>query len=155
MVRPMDPVNVSDYEARAREAISGPILDYYDGGANDEVTRDNRSAFEPISLFPRVFRGVAFRDTRTTVLGFDLAMPIIIAPVALIGMAYPDMRWRLVRRVRLDRSTCSARSRPYRSRESYKQLPAASGSSCMYIRTEGRLRPSSVASRRPGAQRSN
>ncbi len=84
-------VNLADYETRAREAISGSVLDFYDGGANDEITlRDNPAAFSRIPLYPRVFRGTARRDTSTTVLGFPIATPVVIAPVALLGMIHPD-----------------------------------------------------------------
>ena len=84
-------VNLADYEAQAREAVSGSILDYYDGGANDELTlRENPAAFGRIPLYPRVFRGSAQRETTTTLIGFELSMPVIVAPVALVGMAYPD-----------------------------------------------------------------
>jgi hypothetical protein len=56
-------VNLADYEAHAREAISGSVLDYYDGGANDEFTlRDNPAAFSRIPLYLRVFRGTARRE---------------------------------------------------------------------------------------------
>jgi 4-hydroxymandelate oxidase len=84
-------VNLEDYEAHAREAISGSILDYYDGGANDEITlRDNPAAFDRIPLYPRVFRGTDRRDTSTTVLGFPITTPVVVAPVALLGMIHPD-----------------------------------------------------------------
>ena len=84
-------VNLADYEAHAREAISGSVLDYYDGGANDEITlRDNPAAFSRIPLYPRVFRGTDQRDTSTTVLGFPIATPVLVAPVALLGMIHPD-----------------------------------------------------------------
>ena len=84
-------VNLSDYEARAREIAEGSTLDYYDGGSNDEITlRENVAAFSRITLYPRVFRGVGKRDTRTTILGMPVSTPIIVAPVALIGMLHPD-----------------------------------------------------------------
>jgi 4-hydroxymandelate oxidase len=84
-------VNVAEYEARAREVIAGSTLDYYDGGSNDEITlRDNAAAFSRITLYPRSFRGTDRRDTSTTVLGFPVATPIMVAPVALLGMLSPD-----------------------------------------------------------------
>jgi len=80
-------VNLADYEARAREVVAASTLDYYDGGANDEITlHENAAAFSRITLYPRVFRGTAQRDTSTRVLGFPVAIPILVAPVALIGM---------------------------------------------------------------------
>src|SRR5262245_60601649 len=79
-------VNLADYESRAREVAGDATLDYYDGGANDEITlRENTAAFDRITLYPRVLRGVGERDLSTTVLGIPVTTPTIVAPVALIG----------------------------------------------------------------------
>jgi len=84
-------VNLADYESRAREVAGDSTLDYYDGGANDEITlRENAAAFGRITLYPRVLRGVGERDLRTTVLGMPAATPTIVAPVALIGRFHAD-----------------------------------------------------------------
>jgi len=84
-------VNLADYEARARATADGSTLDYYDGGSNDEITlRDNAAAFARITVYPKMFRGVGTRETGTTVLGAPVASPIIVAPVALLGMLHPD-----------------------------------------------------------------
>jgi len=84
-------VNLAEYEVRAREIAEGSTLDYYDGGSNDEITlRENVAAFGRITLYPRAFRGVGERDTRTAILGMPASTPIIVAPVALIGMLHPD-----------------------------------------------------------------
>jgi 4-hydroxymandelate oxidase len=84
-------VSVAELEARAREILSTAILDYYDGGSNDEITvRENANAFDRIPLYYRVLRGTAVRDMSVTVLGHRLGLPVIIAPVALMGMAAPD-----------------------------------------------------------------
>lgn len=84
-------VNLSDYETQARKILDTPVLDYFDGGANDEVTlRENPSAFARIPLHYRVLRGTDGRDMHTRVLGHELRTPIIAAPVALLGMALPD-----------------------------------------------------------------
>ena len=84
-------VNLSDYETQARKILDTPVLDYFDGGANDEVTlRENLSAFGRILLHYRVLRGTDRRDMHTRVLGHELRTPIIAAPVALLGMALPD-----------------------------------------------------------------
>ena len=91
-------VNLADYESRAREIADGSTLDYYDGGSNDEITlRENVAAFGRIPLYPRAFRGVGKRDTRTTVLGMPASTPIVVAPVALIGMLHPDGELPVVR----------------------------------------------------------
>lgn len=84
-------VNLAEYESRARDIAEGSTLDYYDGGSNDEITlRENVAAFSRISLYPRVFRGVGERDTHTTILGLPTYTPVMVAPVALIGMLHPD-----------------------------------------------------------------
>lgn len=87
----MSSVNLADYESRARAVTHGTTLDYYDGGSNDEVTlRENVEAFSRITIYPRVFRGVGQRDMHTTILGMPAATPVMVAPVALIGMLHPD-----------------------------------------------------------------
>ena len=87
----MSLVNLAEYEAAAREAVAGSTLDYFDGGSNDEITlRDNVAAFSRITLYPRMFRGVGTRDTSTTVVGSGARWPVIVAPVALLGMLSPD-----------------------------------------------------------------
>jgi 4-hydroxymandelate oxidase len=42
------------------------------------------------SSYPRVFRGVGERDTHTTILGSPASTPVIVAPVALLGILHPD-----------------------------------------------------------------
>ncbi|HEX8730494.1 MAG TPA: alpha-hydroxy-acid oxidizing protein, partial [Ktedonobacterales bacterium] len=61
----MEPINLFEYEALARERIDPVAWGYYQSGANDEVTlRENRLAFERIRLRPRVLAGVGAGDTR-------------------------------------------------------------------------------------------
>jgi 4-hydroxymandelate oxidase len=84
-------VNLAEYESRAREIGEGSTLDYYDGGSNDEITlRENIRAFSRVTVYPRVFRGVGQRATHTTILGVPTSTPVMVAPVALIGMLHPD-----------------------------------------------------------------
>ena len=85
------PINISDYEALAQTRLEKPVWDYYYGGSNDEVTlRANREAFERIRLRPRFLVDVGTIDTRTTVLGTPVSMPILIAPSAYQCMAHPE-----------------------------------------------------------------
>src|SRR3954469_5497710 len=87
----MDPVNIWDYERLAEEKLDANAAAYYFGGAGDEVTlRDNLAAFERRKLRPRVLVDVAEVSTRTTVLGTEIALPVLIAPLALQRMAHPD-----------------------------------------------------------------
>jgi 4-hydroxymandelate oxidase len=87
----IDPINLEELEKRAREVLPQMAYDYYAGGANDEVTlRENRTAYDRISLLPRMLVDVSARDLGTTVLGEPVSMPILIAPTALPGLAHPE-----------------------------------------------------------------
>jgi isopentenyl diphosphate isomerase/L-lactate dehydrogenase-like FMN-dependent dehydrogenase len=85
------PVNVWDYEQLAAGKLDPNAHAYFAGGAGDEVTlRDNLAAFERRKLRPRVLVDVRNVSTATTVLGTEVALPILIAPLALQRMAHPD-----------------------------------------------------------------
>jgi L-lactate dehydrogenase (cytochrome) len=75
-------VNIADLRELARRRLPRVVFDYVDGGAEDEITlRENRRAFEEITFRPR--HAVAFPecDFRTRVLGCDLSLPFLLAPV--------------------------------------------------------------------------
>ena len=85
------PVNVADYERLAAERLEAGLLGYYAGGAADERTlRDNVAAFARQRLLPRVLVDVGDVRTSTTILGTDVALPVLVAPTALHGMAHAD-----------------------------------------------------------------
>lgn len=87
----MQPVNVWDYERLAEDELDDNALAYFAGGAGDEVTlRDNVAAFERRKLRPRMLVDVSELSTRTTVLGTEVALPVLIAPLAMQRMAHPD-----------------------------------------------------------------
>lgn len=85
------PVNVWDYERLAEAKLDANAHAYFAGGSGDEVTlRDNLAAFERCKLRPRILVDVQSVSTATTVLGTEIALPILIAPLALQRMADPD-----------------------------------------------------------------
>ena len=87
----MEPLNVWDYEALAGERLDPGPLGYYAGGAGDELTlRDNVEAYRRWQLRPRVLVDVADCTTATTVLGQEISMPLLVAPVAFQRVAHPD-----------------------------------------------------------------
>ncbi|MDX6511414.1 MAG: 4-hydroxymandelate oxidase [Gaiellaceae bacterium] len=88
----MEPINVFDYERLAEERLPAATLGYYAGGAGDEWTlRENRQAFERLVLRPRVLRGLSEPPrTATTVLGTDVSMPLLVAPLSLQRLAHAD-----------------------------------------------------------------
>ena len=86
-----EPVNLMEYEARARECMDAAAYDYIAGAACDECTlADNRRAFERLWIRPRMLVDVSHVDMRTSVLGVPIAQPILLAPTALNRLAHPD-----------------------------------------------------------------
>jgi 4-hydroxymandelate oxidase len=87
----MEPVNVMDFERIARERLPPLAWDYYASGANDEITlRENRSAFDRLELHYKILVDVSQRSMRTSVLGHDVSMPLLLAPTAFHRLAHPD-----------------------------------------------------------------
>jgi isopentenyl diphosphate isomerase/L-lactate dehydrogenase-like FMN-dependent dehydrogenase len=71
--------NFHDFRQLAMQRLPGPIFDYIDGAADDEVTlRRNTASFERCDLVPNVLRGVETVDLSTTVMGQKLAVPFIV-----------------------------------------------------------------------------
>src|SRR5258708_7908586 len=65
--------------------------DFIAGGAEDERSvAGNRAAFARRALRNRALVDVTARDTRTRLLGLDLAHPILLAPTALHRVAHPE-----------------------------------------------------------------
>jgi isopentenyl diphosphate isomerase/L-lactate dehydrogenase-like FMN-dependent dehydrogenase len=86
-----DLLNVCDYERRAAELLPPGPLAYFAAGAGDEWTlRENVAAYRRWTLRPRVLRDVETVSTAATVLGTDVAMPILVAPMAYQRLAHPD-----------------------------------------------------------------
>jgi 4-hydroxymandelate oxidase len=87
----MKPLNIWDYERLAEEKLDANALAYFAGGAGDEVTmRENLAAFERRKLRPRMLVDVEQVSTATTVLGTEIALPVVIAPLAMQRLAHPD-----------------------------------------------------------------
>jgi isopentenyl diphosphate isomerase/L-lactate dehydrogenase-like FMN-dependent dehydrogenase len=85
------PINVWDYERLAEEKLDPNALAYFAGGAGDEMTlRENVASFGRLTLRPRVLVDVTKISTGTTVLGTEIALPVLVAPVAMQRMAHPD-----------------------------------------------------------------
>lgn len=83
--------NFHDFRRLARRRLPGPIFNYIDGGADDEITlRQNTSAFDRVDLVPNVLRGVADVDLSVTVMGQKLALPFYLSPTALQRLFHPE-----------------------------------------------------------------
>jgi isopentenyl diphosphate isomerase/L-lactate dehydrogenase-like FMN-dependent dehydrogenase len=84
-------VTLEDYEAVARDKLTGPTYDYIAGGAGDEWSLErNRRAFERWMLRPRFLRGAGRPDTTATVMGTRVAFPVLVAPWAYQRLADPE-----------------------------------------------------------------
>lgn len=83
-------VNISDLRRVAQLRLPRVVFDYVDGGAEGEITlRENTRAFEEVTFRPRNAVAVKRRDTSTKVLGSELSMPLLLAPVGFSPLIYP------------------------------------------------------------------
>ena len=83
-------VNIEDLRRAARRRLPRAVFDYIDGGADAEITlRANCRAFEEMTFRPRSAVATSTCDTRTTVLGLPLALPVLLAPVGSCRLFYP------------------------------------------------------------------
>ena len=86
----MDIVSIEDFRRAARRRLPPQVFDYIDGGAEGEITlRENVRAYEDISFHPKSAVVTPAPDLRTTVLGTDISLPIILAPVGSSRMFWP------------------------------------------------------------------
>jgi isopentenyl diphosphate isomerase/L-lactate dehydrogenase-like FMN-dependent dehydrogenase len=71
-----------EFVAPARRNLSRGSWDYLMGGAETETTLErNRRALDALAFRPRVLRDVEHVSTRGRVLGQDLRLPVILAPI--------------------------------------------------------------------------
>ena len=83
--------NIADLRRLARRRLPGPIFDYIDGGADDEVTlARNMSAFSAYEILPDVLTDVSSIRTATTLFGEPVAWPLMLAPTGLTRMFHED-----------------------------------------------------------------
>jgi isopentenyl diphosphate isomerase/L-lactate dehydrogenase-like FMN-dependent dehydrogenase len=82
--------SIADMRRGAQRALPRSVLDFIEGGAEDEVTiARNRNDFEQLMLLPRVLRDVSAVDLATVVLGQPVSLPVLAAPTGLTTMVHP------------------------------------------------------------------
>ena len=82
--------SIEDLRRAAKSCLPKAIFDFFDGGAEDEITlRENRAALQKARLIPRVLRDVSNVDTRTAFLGELASLPFAIAPTGALGYGRP------------------------------------------------------------------
>jgi L-lactate dehydrogenase (cytochrome) len=90
-VAPPRVVKIEDLRRVAKGRVPRVVFDYLDGGADGEVTlRENCRAFEQVTFRPRHAVAVPACDLRTRVLGLDLLLPFLLAPVGYSRVMHPD-----------------------------------------------------------------
>jgi len=83
-------INVADYERAAAEKLDAGVAGYFFGGAGDELTlRENVEAWSRWRLRPRVLAGLREWQAECELLGAEISMPILVAPVAYQGLVDP------------------------------------------------------------------
>ncbi len=83
-------VCVEDLRPVAKRRIPKSVFDYLDGGAEGEVTlRENCRVFEDVTFNPRCAVVSSECDLRTHVLGLELAVPFLLAPVGYSRLMHP------------------------------------------------------------------
>jgi L-lactate dehydrogenase (cytochrome) len=83
-------VSIGDFRAIAQRRVPKSVFDYLDGGAEGEVTlHENCRVYEDLTFRPR--HAVAFDhcNLSTRILGFDLALPFLLAPVGYSRLMHP------------------------------------------------------------------
>lgn len=83
-------VCIDDLRRIARDRVPKSVFDYLDGGAEAEVTlRENCRVFDDVSFRPRQAVVEPTCDLRTRVLGLELGVPFLLAPVGYSRLMHP------------------------------------------------------------------
>jgi L-lactate dehydrogenase (cytochrome) len=83
--------SIEDLRQRARRRVPKMFFDYAEAGSyNQETLRANRTDLERIKLRQRILVDVDQRDTSTTIMGEQVALPFALGPIGLGGMMYGD-----------------------------------------------------------------
>jgi L-lactate dehydrogenase (cytochrome) len=82
---------IEDLRQLHKRRVPKAFFDYADRGSYAEETlRANRDDLRDIKFRQRVLVDVSKRDLSTTILGEPSALPVILAPVGLLGMQHGD-----------------------------------------------------------------
>src|SRR5579863_9557123 len=82
---------IEDLRLLHKRNVPKAFFDYADRGSYSEDTlRANHDDLQQIKFRQRILVDVSKRDLSTTILGEPAALPLILAPVGLLGMQYGD-----------------------------------------------------------------
>ena len=84
-------MQLDELAERAAGRWPAPVSEYFNQGATAGIsTSAAPGAWDRLRLRPRVLRDVSSVSARTSVLGHEVAAPILVAPTALQRAAHPD-----------------------------------------------------------------
>src|SRR5919205_2685840 len=82
---------IEDLRVLHKQRVPKAFFDYADRGSYTEDTlRANSEDLQQIKFRQRVLVDVSKRDLSTTILGEPAALPLVLAPVGLLGMQHGD-----------------------------------------------------------------
>ena len=94
-------VCIADLRQAARKRVPRQVFDYVDGGADEEILlRRQYDAWDRVEFNPRVMRDVSKVETGTTVLGQQIALPLVIAPTGFNRLVHTEGERAVVRAAR-------------------------------------------------------
>jgi (S)-mandelate dehydrogenase len=83
-------LSLEDLRRAARRRLPRAVFEFFDGGAEDELTlRANRAAYGRVRLLPKVLVDVSAVATQTDLLGKASALPLAVAPTGAVGFGWP------------------------------------------------------------------
>ncbi|MBT5570840.1 MAG: alpha-hydroxy-acid oxidizing protein [Alphaproteobacteria bacterium] len=82
-------LNIEDLRHMAKRRLTKALFDFCDKGSEDQIAmRDNRAALDRIKLRPRVLRNTSERHARSSILGKQHDLPILIGPTGPAGFVW-------------------------------------------------------------------
>src|SRR5690348_11187361 len=90
-LNPSRVVNIGDLRRIAKRRLPRSVFDYLDGGADAEITlAENCRAFQDVTFRPRSAVAVGDCNLKTRVLGHELSIPAMLAPVGYSRLMHPE-----------------------------------------------------------------
>lgn len=88
-VKEINVIDIKDLERETSELIPKGGFGYIQGGAGDEWTMHrNTEAFHDRLIVPRVLADLENPELKTSILGTEISLPVMMAPVAAQGLAH-------------------------------------------------------------------
>ncbi|CAM3592985.1 lactate oxidase [Erysipelothrix urinaevulpis] len=88
-VKELEIISTYHLEEEAKKVVPKGGFDYMSGGSGKEWTlKRNDEAFFHKGICPRVLANVEFPETKTSILGQELSVPFIMAPISAHGLAH-------------------------------------------------------------------